>query len=34
MGVLLGILVLLMMLEIHKKIKTKINRQNIAKSLN
>ena len=32
MGVLLGILVLLMILEIHKKIKTKINRQNIAKS--
>lgn len=32
MGVLLGILVLLTILEIHKKIKTKINRQNIAKS--
>ena len=32
MGVLLGILVLLFLLEIHKKIKTKINRQNIAKS--
>lgn len=32
MGVLLGILILLTILEIHKKIK--INRQNIAKSLN
>ena len=32
MGVLLGILMLLTILEIHKKIKTKINRQNIAKS--
>lgn len=34
MGVLLGILLLLMLFEIHKKIKIKINRQNIAKSLN
>lgn len=34
MGVLLGILILLTLFEIHKKIKIKINRQNIAKSLN
>lgn len=34
MGVLLGILLLLTILKIHKKIKIKINRQNIAKSLN
>lgn len=34
MGVLLGILILLTILKIHKKIKIKINRQNIAKSLN
>lgn len=34
MGVLLGILLLLTLFEIHKKIKIKINRQNIAKSLN
>ncbi len=32
MGVLLGILVLCLMVKIHNKIKTKINRQNIAKS--
>lgn len=34
MGLLLGILILLTILKIHKKIKIKINRQNIAKSLN
>ncbi len=34
MGVLLGILLLLMLCEIHKKIKIKISRQNIAKSSN
>ena len=34
MGVLLGILLLLTLCEIHKKIKIKISRQNIAKSLN
>ena len=33
MGVLLGILLLLTLFEIQKKIKVKINRQNIAKSL-
>ena len=33
-GVLLGILLLLTLFEIHKKIKIKINRQNIAKSFN
>lgn len=34
MGVLLGILLLLMLCKIHKKIKIKISRQNIAKSSN
>lgn len=34
MGVLLGILLLSMLFEIYRKIKIKINRQNIAKSLN
>ncbi len=33
-GVLLGILLLLTLFEIHKKIKIKINRQNVAKSFN